>query len=221
LNKKELKCAKGTFHFLNRQKTTIFHLEGNRGLCALSNAWALRRRVFEAPQRHDNSRVLHVSETLDVLDSILFLDSILYKGVPLLSYNNKSPLLHKHNSSYLLLYPISYIPEVKSVTKNMTSHKRPVSPSAGKGKQETIPCTPCAWFRSADFDISFFPQMLHSQCMSLGNGLICLLTKCRLRDPGFLQFSITKTYKAYRWSLFSRFDIKRSDGLRKPVVTLI
>ena len=34
-------------------------------------------------------------------------------------------------------------------------------PRAGKGKQETIPCTPCAWFRSADFDISFFPQMLH------------------------------------------------------------
>ena len=28
--------------------------------------------------------------------------------------------------------------------------------------------------------------MLHSQCMSFGNGLICLLTKCRLRDPGFL-----------------------------------
>jgi hypothetical protein len=83
----------------------------NRGLCALSNTWALRRRVFEAPQRHGNSRVLHVIETLDVLDSIL------YKGVPLLSHNNKSCLLHKHNSSYLLLYPISDIPEVKSVRK--------------------------------------------------------------------------------------------------------
>lgn len=59
-------------------------------------------------------------------------------------------------------------------------------PRACKGKQETIPCTPCAWFSSVDFYISFSPQILHSQCISLANGLICMLTKCRLRDPGFL-----------------------------------
>lgn len=59
-------------------------------------------------------------------------------------------------------------------------------PRAGKGKQETVPCNLSAWFSRPDFDISFSLQMLHSQCMSFGNGLICLLTKCRLRDPGFL-----------------------------------
>jgi hypothetical protein len=43
----------------------------------------------------------------------------------------------------------------------------------------------------------------------------------RLQPFAFWQFSLTKTYKAYRWSLFSRFDANRSDGLRKPIVTLI
>lgn len=61
----------GELFIFNRQKTKIFHLEKNRVLCSLSSTWALRWRVFETP---------------DVLDSIL------YKSVPLLSYNNKSRL---------------------------------------------------------------------------------------------------------------------------------
>jgi hypothetical protein len=58
-------------HFLNRQKTTIFHLEENRGLYALSNIRALRRRVFEAP-RHINSRLLHVRQWISWTLSYLF-----------------------------------------------------------------------------------------------------------------------------------------------------
>lgn len=60
------------------------------------------------------------------------------------------------------------------------------SPRACKGKQETVPCTLSAWFRSAFFDSRSSPQILHLQCISFGNSLICLLTKYRLREPGFL-----------------------------------
>jgi hypothetical protein len=62
----------------------------------------------------------------------------------------------------------------------------------------TVPCILCARLRSPDFDISFYPQMLHSQYMSLGYDLICLLTKCRLRDPGSCTFS--RSGRGCTWS---------------------